>query len=115
MNEGKKAVKVLKHFVVVWQGTADPFPGGRLVLHVRVRRVYREDTLSSCNAIRSSLIAVVKVNAKDLCKAMAYLGGCSSHGSVPGGGRIGTEICVSTLGNTCLRFKQEFDKAGNKL
>jgi hypothetical protein len=104
MNEGKKAVKVLKHFVAVWQGTADPFPGGRLVLYVRVCRVYREDTLSSCNAIRSSLIAVV-----------ANLGGCSSHGSVPGSGRIETEICVSTLGNTCFRFKQEFDKAGNKL
>jgi hypothetical protein len=79
MNKRKQAVEILKPFPTAWRDTAYPLPGSRLVLNVRICRVDGEDALSSCNVVGSSLVTVVQIYTKDLCKAVANLGGSSSH------------------------------------
>jgi hypothetical protein len=73
MNEREQAVEVFEQLVSVWQGSLNPFPGGRLVLDIRVGGINGENALSSGDTVRSSLIAIMQIDAKDLCEAMADL------------------------------------------
>lgn len=77
MDERKQTPEILKPFATARCDMAYPFPRSGLMFNIRVCRVNGENALSSCDAVRSSLVTVVQVDTKDLCEAMADLGGCS--------------------------------------